>query len=158
MPSTDSWHENSLMREDRGTSPREDQKNYAKNGAGQMCSQCTLLKREPFFRPKHFPHSQIEPQDAACLRHPLPRTPHAESCSVLRQLDTRSNPQHMLWSAHQWQNHLSLKVLNGILTSTKSSPAGTENLFLKHPRLSGSEPPAAQANSALKAPATKVTL
>merc|ERR1719229_1917461 len=54
-------------------------------------------------------------------------------------------------------DHLSLNVLNGILTSTKSSPAGTENLFLKQPRLNGSPPPPAQAKSGLSAPLTKVT-
>ena len=37
--------------------------------------------------------------------------------------------------------HLSEKALNGMVTSAKSAPAGTENLALKQPRLSGIEPP-----------------
>merc|ERR1712160_146730 len=55
------------------------------------------------------------------------------------------------------EDHLSLKVLNGIFTSVKSEPTGTENLFLKQPRLNGKLPPPAQAKSALRDPLVNVT-
>mmetsp|Transcript_45879 Transcript_45879/g.135593 ORF Transcript_45879/g.135593 Transcript_45879/m.135593 type:complete len:248 (+) Transcript_45879:361-1104(+) len=41
--------------------------------------------------------------------------------------------------------HLSLKLENGMVTSVKSVPAGTENGALKQPRLSGMLPPPAHA-------------
>mmetsp|Transcript_60180 Transcript_60180/g.160892 ORF Transcript_60180/g.160892 Transcript_60180/m.160892 type:complete len:314 (+) Transcript_60180:435-1376(+) len=53
--------------------------------------------------------------------------------------------------------HLSLKARRGIRTEEKSSPAGTEKLALKQPRLRGMDPPPAQAYAADRVPEAKET-
>jgi peptide methionine sulfoxide reductase MsrB len=54
--------------------------------------------------------------------------------------------------------HRSLKLLNGTRTATNLSPAGTEKLVLKQPRLKGIEPPPAQAYEGAIVPDAKATL
>merc|ERR1711924_260618 len=88
----------------------------------------------------------------------LPLAPSPQN-STRRILDNLlAVKQALLSSAHSdvcspvAEDHLSLKEANGILTSVKSEPAGTENLSLKQPRLNGKLPPAAHAKSVLVAP------
>merc|ERR1712130_80770 len=92
---------------------------------------------------------------------PLAPSPQNSTRRILDNLlavkQVLESPAHSAVCSPVADDHLSLKDLNGIFTSTKSSPAGTTNLSLKHPRLKGKLPPAAQAKFGLRAVAT-VTL
>merc|ERR1712046_145780 len=70
---------------------------------------------------------------------------------------TSASSAHVVVCSPVAELHLSLKALKGSFTSTKSDPAGTENLFLKQPRPRATSPPLAQAKSALVAPDTNDT-
>merc|ERR1712100_364509 len=72
---------------------------------------------------------------------PLAPSPQNSSILMLANFDavgqTSASSAQVVVCSPVAEDHLSLNVLNGIFTSTKSSPAGTVNLFLKHPRLKG---------------------
>merc|ERR1712046_458155 len=117
-------------------------KNYEKQTAGETLPEAQTSTN---FSPSAF-SALID----CTSKWTLPATPSPQSsiiwmfASFLAVRQTSASSAHSTLCSPVAEDHLSLKEENGILTSTKSSPAGTENLSLKQPRLKGKDPPAEQ--------------